>query len=233
VLFDLISLIDNYFQGALQLLRRLSPSCIIANRHLFSYLFQRKSYDKSAQNSSVFSSVIQNSPDSIFFLNINETIEMVNSAVTSLLDYASEQLLGQHISFILPSDQSQTIFTQMSLMKDGQCSLMFEYHIRAKTDNETFIPVHVILFGMEEVSESKAKSFVIILRNELQLQLQMKKAQEAKAQSEELLYSILPRDIVTKINQGEKNISFSVSCVSVIFVDIVKFRQYSFGLSPS
>jgi class 3 adenylate cyclase len=38
---------------------------------------------------------------------------------------------------------------------------------------------------------------------------------------------------VTKPNQGEKDISFSVSSVSVVFVDIVQFSQYSVGLSPA
>jgi class 3 adenylate cyclase len=38
---------------------------------------------------------------------------------------------------------------------------------------------------------------------------------------------------VTKLNQGETNISFSVPCVSVVFFDIVQFSQYSIGLSPS
>jgi hypothetical protein len=38
-------------------------------------------------------------------------------------------------------------------------------------DDETFIPVHLILLGIGEDSETVAKSFVIVLRDEFQLQL--------------------------------------------------------------
>jgi PAS domain-containing protein len=124
LIFYLASKIDNYFQGALQLLRRLSPYCIISNPPLFRYLFQ-KSEDNSSSNSNVYASLYRHSSYAIFCLNRNESIEMVNPAVTPILGYTPEQLLGQHISFVLPTDQTQNIFTQMTLMKEGQCSLFF------------------------------------------------------------------------------------------------------------
>lgn len=51
----------------------------------------------------------------------------------------------------------------------------------------------------------------------------MKQAQESKSKSEELGYSILPRDIVTELDQGGKDTSFSVSIISVILIDVAKF----------
>jgi class 3 adenylate cyclase len=119
------------------------------------------------------------------------------------------------------------------MMRNGECSLQFEDHVEVMKDNEELIPVHAVILGMTKDSASAADSFVIILRDELKLQKQMKQAEEAKSKSEELLFSILPRDIVAKINQGEANISFSIPYVSVVFVDIVNFTQYSVGLAPS
>jgi PAS domain S-box-containing protein len=226
IIFEIVSSLDRYFQGALQLLQRLSPYSLISNIPLFRYLFHPKS-DKFVRNSSIYSTVIQNFTDAIFCLNINETIETVNPSVTSLLLYNPEQLLGQHISIVLPQEQSENISTQMSLMREGQSSLLFEDYSQALTEYGTLIPVHILLLEMTGNSESKPKSFVLILRDESQLQFQMKKAQEAKTQSEELLFSILPRDIVTKLNHGETDISFSVPCVCAVFVDIVQFSQYS------
>jgi hypothetical protein len=71
VIFYIISLVDNYFQGSLQLLRRLPPDSIVSNLPLFHYLFQIKAEDKSSKDSNVFESVIQNSPDSIFYIHLN------------------------------------------------------------------------------------------------------------------------------------------------------------------
>jgi class 3 adenylate cyclase len=42
----------------------------------------------------------------------------------------------------------------------------------------------------------------------------------------------LPRDIVNRINQGEKDISFVVPSATLMFIDIVKFSDYAVHLSP-
>jgi class 3 adenylate cyclase len=225
-------LIKNYFQGALILLRRLPPLSVPSNEPLFLFLIQKES-NNASNNFSVFASVFQNSQDSIFCLNKNETIEMVNPSVFILFGFTPEQLLGQHLSYVLPSERCKDIYNQMSLMRKGQCALLFDQYVEALTDIETCIPVQAILLGFTENSSTEASSFVVILRDESQLQNQMKEAQEAKVRSEELLYSILPRDIVIRINQGEKDICFSVPSASIIFIDIVKFSEYSSGLTPS
>jgi PAS domain S-box-containing protein len=232
IIFYLVSSIDYYFQGSLQLLRRVSSQGIVSNSPLFQYLFQTESDSKSNNNSDVFTSVIQNSLDSIICLDLHETIETVNPSVSSLLDYNPEQLLGQHLSSILFSNQSKDIFTHLSMMKNGECSLQFEDHLQVITANEKLIPVSVIVLGMTKENEYKVNSFVIILRDELQLQRQKNQAEEAKTKSEELLYSILPRDIVTKINQGETNIrSYFPSVILPLFlykIELPFFDHYLF-----
>jgi class 3 adenylate cyclase len=56
--------------------------------------------------------------------------------------------------------------------------------------------------------------------------------QAAKERSEELLYHILPRNIVNSLDQGEKDISFFVPSATVIFINIVKFSEHSQAHSP-
>ncbi|OHT13808.1 adenylate cyclase [Tritrichomonas foetus] len=46
------------------------------------------------------------------------------------------------------------------------------------------------------------------------------------------MYHILPRTIVVKLNQGEKDISFTVSCATIMFIDIVKFSEFTAQLTP-
>jgi hypothetical protein len=158
---------------------------------------------------------------------------MVNLAVTNLFGFTPEQLLGQHLSSVLGSNKCKNIFDHIALMREGQCALLYEESVEGLTDNETFMPVYAILLGMVENTPTIANSFVVILRDESHLQVHLKQVQKAKAKSEELLYSILPRDIVTRLNQGEKDICFLVPSASVIFIDIVKFSEYSSALSPS
>lgn len=49
---------------------------------------------------------------------------------------------------------------------------------------------------------------------------------EERSKSDRLLASILPPNLVVRVQNGEKNISFAVQSVSVIFVDIVVFTPW-------
>ena len=87
-----------------------------------------------------------------------------------------------------------------------------------------------MMIGIE--NDEKELSFVIVLNEESELIEQQKKAEEAKASSEKLLYNILPRNIVARINAGEKDISFTVEKATICFIDFVKFSEHSAHLTP-
>ena len=137
---------------------------------------------------------------------------------------------------------SEKISNQLELMKNGQIGLVYEDHFTCITDDNQEMPCGVTILGMTNQGNSllgnenhhdlNVESFVFIIRDETQLMKQQKEAEAAKAQSENLLFQILPRDIVTRLNSGEKDISFTVESASIIFTDIVKFSEYTQGLSP-
>jgi len=85
---------------------------------------------------------------------------------------------------------------------------------------------------MKTNNKQNIDSFAIVLTDETILLEHQKEAEEAKAQSEKLLYQILPRDIVIKLNRGETDISFVVQSASIIFIDIVRFSDYASTLTP-
>jgi PAS domain S-box-containing protein len=164
----------------LQLLRRLSPIEIASNQKLFYFLIQREQSESTKSNSDLFETIIKNSKDSIIFINKNETIDLVNSTVTLLLDYSSEYLLGQHFSTIFPNEIGKNIVNQITLMKQGQSNFLFEDSVEAVTESNSFIPVHAILLGIPKDGINEAKFFVLILRDEYVLQSQMKKCRQQK-----------------------------------------------------
>jgi class 3 adenylate cyclase len=61
---------------------------------------------------------------------------------------------------------------------------------------------------------------------------QQAEAADAKKRSEQLLYEILPRDIVHRLNQGEHDICFVVPSATLAFIDIEKFSAYMSNLQP-
>lgn len=179
--------------------------------------------------------------------NGSGVIEIINPAVTDTLGYTPEQMLGQNISSffascdipiqsnndkkettnnennennneMLNNSDSEKIKRQLEMMKNGQSALVFVDHFICLTDDDQEMPWHgVTILGMTG-DHNDVESYVFILRDETQLMEQQKVAEQAKARSENLLFQILPRDIVSRLNRGDKDISFTVQ--SVIFTDM-------------
>jgi class 3 adenylate cyclase len=97
------------------------------------------------------------------------------------------------------------------------------------SDADVFIGL--TLMGMDS-GDGDVDSFVMIMQDITQLIEQQEAAEAAKQASEKLLYEILPRDIVNRISQGEKDITFVVPSATLSFMDIQKFSVYAATLSP-
>jgi class 3 adenylate cyclase len=61
---------------------------------------------------------------------------------------------------------------------------------------------------------------------------QQEQAEGSKQKSEQLLYQILPREIANRLNEAEKDISFTVTVGRLMFIDIQKFSAHASTLSP-
>jgi len=219
------------YEVLLTLIKRVPPIHIVNDKKLLDILMNRESYNKKL-SLSVSANVIHSSLDAILCTGLNGVVEMVNPAVSSLLGYTPEQLLGQPISAFFSENYITKINSQIGLMKDSQCSHVFEDHVCCLSDGLQEIPCNMTILGMKNSGESVIKSFVFILRDESTLINKQTEAENAKIKSEKLLFEILPRDIVTRLNRGEKEICFSIPSASIIFIDIVKFSDYTSSLTP-
>jgi len=219
------------YKACLSLIKRVQPIALINNKIFSTRVLHNKEYLRE-EKLTVAGNIIHNSSDAILCTGLSGVVEIVNPSVTTMLGYTPEQLLGQPITTFFVSEDADKIISQISLMKNGQSSTYFESHMTCITDAVQHIPTHITILGMKPSDVSEVNSFVIILRDETVLKNQQKQAEEAKIQSEKLLFQILPRDIVVKLNRGEKDISFSVPSATIIFIDIVRFSEYSATLSP-
>ena len=218
-------------QACIALLKRLPPLEIVNNQDILNFLLDRTISQKE-KGSSMTQRVVHRSPDAIIFTGISGIIEIVNAAVTNLFGFTPEQLLGQLPTVLIAPNECDKIMNQLDLMKNKQSGPVYEDKVNCVADDGTIIPCAITLLSMTKANSNDVQSFVLILRDESALVKQQKIAEEAKAQSEKLLFQILPRDIVVKLNQGEKDICFTVPSASIIFIDIVKFSDYAAALSP-
>ncbi|KAK8838264.1 hypothetical protein M9Y10_035685 [Tritrichomonas musculus] len=257
LMIRLIFILNEAYISCLMLLRRVSPIAIVNDDALVNYLLNR-THAKNESNSSTDQGILKNSQDAIICLSSTGIIEMVNPSVSKIFGFTPEQLLGQPISTSLFDEKSgSTVTNKIFLMTNKQCPLSYEDHVTCITDDNTEIPCQIMILGMtsnndidnnnDEIDEaeddeekkkkkweknSNIESFVVILRDETEMINHQKVAEEAKKQSEQLLYQILPRSIVVRLNQGEKDISFTVPSATIMFIDIAKFSDYASTLTP-
>ena len=227
------NIMQSTFSVLFILIRHMKPMDIINNQDLLSYLLNRR-LSTAHGNMSISQSVIHNSVDGVMLASINGIIESVNPAVSVLLGYTPDQMLGQPAQTFFSEEDAQKVLQQITLMKNGQSSTTYKENYTLINDTKDAVPCAVSIIGMTSDSvQNNIQSFVFLMRDETELQKAKKEAERAKQQSETLLYQILPKDIVIRLNQGEKNISFSVPSASIIFIDIVRFSEYAANLTPS
>jgi PAS domain S-box-containing protein len=211
-------------------MRKVAPAHILASDDLQAYLLNRAA-SKAREDVGADERIIQNSADGIVCMGPTGLIDLINPAVTSILGYQPEQLLGQPLASLLVPAQADKLSQQISLMAEHQSAPLFEGHVTCCTDDEQEVQCGISLIAMFDGDESCG--FVAILTNESQLIKQQTEAEILKKQSETLLFQILPRGIVVRLNAGEKDISFSIPVATICFIDIVKFSEYSSSLTPA
>jgi guanylate cyclase len=221
--------INGCYNILLSLMRRVPPGAILASPPLEEYLLRRSS-SKRRVGMSADERILDTSLDCVICTNANGTIDLINPAVTKTFGFGPEQLLGQSLSSLMPGEQGEKIEQQLKLMSEHQTSSMFEGHTVCLSDEESQIPCWISIFAI--FNGDDVSSFVAIIRNETDLLAQQEAAEQAKQQSEKLLFQILPRDIVTRLSAEEKDISFSIESATVGFIDIVKFSEYAANLTP-
>jgi PAS domain S-box-containing protein len=217
-----VSTLRNCYIILLRLMRRVSPAHILASEELESYLL--------GVGMSTSERIVNVSRNCIICMGANGVIEMVNPAVSKTLGYTSEQVLSMPFTALIAQDHAEKIAQQMNLMAEHQSSAVFEGHTVCAGEDHLEVPCSISILA--SFIDGQIVSYVAILKDESLLMKQQQAAEAAKQQSENLLYQILPRSIVTRINAGEKDISFSVPSATIIFIDIVKFSSYAANLTP-
>ena len=226
-----VSKVNMTYAVMISLIQHLKPTDIVASKELMNFLLNRKD-TQDDKTMGVAQSVIYNAADAIICTGLNGVIEIVNPSVSAILGYTPDQLLGQPITGFFKNEDAETVQKQIELMLNGQSAAVYEDHLKCLSDSSLEVSFMTTIIGMKNEGSDEISSFVFILSDETQRIKQQQEADAAKAKSEKLLYQILPKDIVFRLNRGEKDISFSVPHASIIFIDIVKFSEYAASLTP-
>ena len=88
------------------LAQRLPPSSFASDKKLLNFLLHKKE-GKGDSEMPIAQSVIYMSTDAIVCTNVSGVIEIINPAVTNILGYTPDQMLGQRISDFFVGNETE------------------------------------------------------------------------------------------------------------------------------
>ena len=222
MIFEILSS-SKKLKFALELILHCPTGVIVQTPKIMSVLsgnFSNSSRDTTNRDSQFFDSVVKNLPDCIFSINQEGIITSVNNACERVFQIKESDFLGMNSQDFFSSNNfdspSPLIFGVNNKTKQNTDVIHSLYH---NSDNSISINFLITIIRSSNYT-------IITCRDESQIVKHNKLIKEERAKSDQLLSAILPAKIVTRVQQGEKNITFSVDSSSIIFIDIVEFTPW-------
>jgi PAS domain S-box-containing protein len=172
---------------------------------------------------SFFEQLVEHLPDSVIIFTIDGIIKSINKATERVLELSQDKLTNRHISFLSSFVPVDSPFN----LSKGQISQSQSFNqlviFKTKGSHELYLQANLSIFSQLPV---------LTLRDTTQLVLYEHLISEEQNKSDLILTSILPSNLLPRVKAREKNISFSVQSVSVLFLDIVEFTPWC-GSNPA
>jgi guanylate cyclase len=157
-------------------------------------------------------------PDGIVSVSCDGIIEYLNQGVTQTFGHSPEQLLGQSITVIFSQEGAQMFDSYFLPVVAHEKEPPFECEVVCCTDKRREVPCHVSLLALNR--DRSNERYVIVINDITALESRRQAAEQAKEQSQRLLHASLPEPVITRMGNGEQNITFDVPAASVMFLSL-------------
>jgi len=213
--------IKNHIKFVLGLLMHCSTGVTLQTQRIMKVLsgdFSSQQESTATRDSVFYDSVFENLPDAIMVIDSSSLIDFTNKSFKNLFKNVAVEKNDYHlfldsVSFV--DDISQAFE-----------SVTFEKKTVFLADSDAKVSIHI----MATVYKQKR---VLTFRDITQSARYNTLIREEKMKSDALLASILPASMVKRVQSGEKNISFAIQSVSIVFIDIVSFTPWCSSVPAS
>ncbi|KAK8843906.1 hypothetical protein M9Y10_024989 [Tritrichomonas musculus] len=207
---------EKHIKSVLKLLLHCKPSVVFSSNKIMQTLsgdFSSQQNDTLTSNTEFFDTVFTSLPDAIMYANNEMIIQSANNACQHT--FGDVDLIGKSIKEFFLSNEF--IGNVANLFTSVNSNPTEEITYKKDSNSET------ILQATSMMANGK---FVVSCRNVTQSHRYNTLIFEEKQNSDKLLSTILPPSLVERVQEGEKNISFSVQSASILFSDIVNFTPW-------
>ncbi|KAH3744358.1 PAS domain S-box protein [Pelomyxa schiedti] len=218
---------------------------------LLSFVVKGQLSDSAFDNSNERSrAIIMAAVDAVVELTHTGVIVSINPSGEQTTGYSASSIIGKHFTVLLRDDtDARAVADKLNqcselLSTGGMSSLIhgkerqvgnsagssWSMNVTGMRFDGSFFPAIATLSLF--VIGGKVR-FAFFLRDTTPEQKHEELLREEKRMYEELLFSVLPRQIAYRLRNGEKDIVESVPVATVMFADIVQFTPWSASVPPS
>ena len=201
---------------ALRLLLHCPAQVVLQNGKIMNVLtgdFSKTRFETTSRSIQFFDDVVDQLPNACLILEPDARVFSVNQSGCRLFNKEAAEIRNEDVRTLLGSATCDKLNNLSSLTK--QVDQRITLANSDGTDsffNASLVPTQgKIVMTLTDITQQIRYNTLI---------------QEERAKSDKLLSSILPADLVHRVQAGEKDISFSVQSASVMFVDIVEFTPW-------
>ncbi|OHS95784.1 Adenylate and Guanylate cyclase catalytic domain containing protein [Tritrichomonas foetus] len=201
---------------ALSLLLHCPPDIVLQTSKIMDILsgdFHVKTNEGITHRTEFFDSVLKNIPDSVIVLNEQLNVQSINRATERIYGLRSD-FVGQNVRTFFTSSNGHFSKNVENIFNSDMNSVDVEF----KNENDNYYLHLTLLFFKNHT--------IIMTRDQTQNVSYNTLISEEKSKSDSLLASILPPKLISRVQNGEENISFSVQSASILFLDIVEFTPW-------
>jgi len=202
---------------AFQMLLQCNIQDVLSNRQIMLLLsgnFSMPKINNTERNDKYYISVVEHLPDGVFVVDNNGKIEWENESIRTII--GKKSLIQSHVADLLsqlhPIDTINEKYSVDDLKSKGG---KFQYTM----DDGSKKYLLFCILSFHEKNMYVVRDISIMFNHQILIDDERKK-------SDKLLSAILPPQLIARVQNEEKNISFSVQSGSVIFIDIVEFTPW-------
>ncbi|OHT13831.1 Adenylate and Guanylate cyclase catalytic domain containing protein [Tritrichomonas foetus] len=210
---------ENKQKYAMTLLLHCPGKVVLSNANAVSLLsgnFKQTTSDFTTRDSDFYDNLVEEMPDSMIILKVDGTVVTANKSTERIYGINKEEIIGNHITNFGERFTNTNPFKEVFEGVEKKTFERSDLSVKVG-DDERFIEMQFVVM---------AEWLFTVSRDITQKVMYDKLIQEEKTKSDKLLSSILPPRLVPRVAAGEKDISFAVQSVTIVFMDIVSFTPW-------
>ena len=223
VVFYIVSIIsirkiNNQLMFGIGLLKFCPESAIQGSPRLLSLLSGHYGFtqdDTTERNAAFYDTLVHKLSDIVIICKKDDlTITTTNAAFDEMFSKEPDSCIGREVKSLLAE---LGLKGRIDPIFEKSCQSLLSYQ---KDETTIFIAFSSLTIG---------EYIFINGRDQTREMKHMQLIQDERSKSDAMLRTIIPVSLVSRVQAGESNISFSVQSASVLFLDIVSFTPWCGG----